>query len=269
MGDRVDINDFAPWIAFYEAKGLTTIPLFGIMNGTCLCKDGADCNSPGKHPKKKWVKEGPGPFREGDNLGISTDPLVVIDIDYDGLEEVRTELDLPETFTTKTGKGYHLWFEAHPDVKAKSVTGILPRVDVRAIGGIIVVPPSRTATGGRYVRHSGSSFTPIPDHVMDRIPQKGDDLQKLQILDEKSEEVTPEQGVSLVEHEVMKVFTAQSGNRNGVLFEAACRVAEYVSFGYAGLDAFVSLRVAAEQIGLTRDEADRTIQSARYEVNKK
>lgn len=264
-----DVNDFNAWRNYFHALGLTTIPTFGIVNGQCRCKDGPECGSSGKHPRGGYKRGyGPGNFVDGDNVAVLTDPLVVIDIDYDGLDEVSKELDLPETFTVKTNNGYHMWYMADPETPCKSVAGVLPKVDVRAIGGIVITPPSRTKAGGRYTHVYGGSPIQVPNDLLARLPKKSDDAERLLIVKGESPDETPQESHQIVEEQMLLVLGAKSGERNQALFRASCRIAEYNVFGYVGDDAFVALRIAAEQIGLTKTEAENTINSARYEINK-
>jgi len=56
-----------------------------------------------------------------------------------------------------TPRGRHLYFDADPD--ARNRAGLLPGVDVRALGGYVVAPPSRTQDGAyRWV--AGKEWRP-------------------------------------------------------------------------------------------------------------
>lgn len=92
------------------------------------------------------------------NIGISCgrSRLVVLDLDdkgeINGLRSLLQALgyELPKTLTAKTANnGLHLYFEAYPWIEIKSCTNLLPGVDIRAIDGYVVAPPSM-ATGKPY-----------------------------------------------------------------------------------------------------------------------
>jgi len=84
--------------------------------------------------------------------------LVVIDIDpaHDGENSLHELVErfgpLPATLVARTGGGgRHLYFTAPADGRPMpSRVGLRPGVDVRAEGGLIVVPPSVHPSGRRY-----------------------------------------------------------------------------------------------------------------------
>src|SRR5262252_2621727 len=159
----------------YAALGLSVVPVHSINgDGWCSCRDGKSCASPGKHPRtqngirdateierfwSKWPDA---------NIGIATGPasgIAVIDIDprNDGLETFENlEADLgrlPKTPMAWTGgDGAHLIFNL-PAVAVRKGAG--PGVDVLGDGCMMVAPPSRHVSGGRYSWEEGLS----PDDI--------------------------------------------------------------------------------------------------------
>lgn len=86
------------------------------------------------------------------NIGLPTGVLFdVIDIDRpEGLvrfyEKHMDPGDSPPVRAISlTPHGRHLFFDAQPEARNKA--GLLPGVDVRALGGYVVAPPSRTPDG--------------------------------------------------------------------------------------------------------------------------
>ena len=77
-------NEAMPeWAQWFGSQGLHYFPLHGIMNGKCRCPKGDTCGVPGKHPRVKWTTQPSQVPNELDNIGVSTEKLVVIDFDAD------------------------------------------------------------------------------------------------------------------------------------------------------------------------------------------
>ena len=169
------------WARWYVSRGWPVFPIWGVdVSGTCRCRKGAKCPSPGKHPRTpqgvhsattdpaklerwKWSTA---------NVGIatgSTSRLVVVDVDgpegwksYATLKEELgplTESGKPATVTTSCG-GAHAYVAYPEGLTIPSRAGIAPNVDIRADGGYVVAPPSRHASGHIYA--FGPWIWPLP-----------------------------------------------------------------------------------------------------------
>ena len=161
----------------YAELGLSVIPIHGIEDGKCTCGS-ESCNKPGKHPRSKWkgsstIALTPAEVRHwwtrfpNSNIGIVTGEISGIAvIDVDGEEGIRslekvglTISDMPETPTARTGGGgYHLLYRMPEGSNVKTMAGILPKVDIRANGGMIVAPPSLHVSGKHYEWIEGKSI---------------------------------------------------------------------------------------------------------------
>ncbi|MEV8509679.1 bifunctional DNA primase/polymerase [Actinoplanes sp. NPDC051475] len=146
----------------YAAAGVAVLPLHTPgAAGMCSCRAGADCGSPGKHPRlrrglhdasrhpeviRAWWSRWPDA-----NIGLVTGTVLdVCDIDTSsGLHLVLDLLDVirPPGPLIRTGSGWHLWFAAG---ELPSRVAIAPGVDWRGRGGLVVAPPSLHTTGTRY-----------------------------------------------------------------------------------------------------------------------
>lgn len=171
----------------YAARGWPVFPVYGIRGGACICKHKDKCSrSPGKHPMtpngfldatldvdtiRRWFLE----YRDC-NWGVATGHalpeggyLVVLDVDpRNGGDETLTRLEsehgeIPVTVTAISGgNGAHYLFRslAQP-ASAAPWNGI----EVKAVGGYIVVHPSVHMSGRRYewdaARHPAD--TPLAD----------------------------------------------------------------------------------------------------------
>lgn len=252
------------WVEFYKAEGLHYFPLFGIMNGACRCSAGATCSNMGKHPRKPWKNQPSLKPSDLDNIGISTDNLVVIDFDTKITERALAEY--PRTFTTATGHGFHLWFRADPSKPCKSFAGWKPKVDIRAKGGLVVGPPSRHRLGTEYRHVAGDSIQPVPRDLLDSLPER---------YESKRTKLGGTVVPNLVEtHEAMQPMGRQlvgemesaTENRNQTLFRLSCRYFEMAAIDLLGQDVLSELVEAALRSGLTKQEVGRTITSASRSV---
>jgi len=174
----------------YAALGKRVLPLYEIQDGRCAC--GAEgCKSPGKHPRnhngatgaskdeaqiRKWWQQWPNA-----NIGVATgDQFWVLDIDprHGGNESLMELIHqhgmLPETIMVDTGGcGRHYYFKVN-GVPIINATGISPGIDVKAIGGYIVAPPSNHISGNRYVVAPGSAedFAEAPAWLLAMVTTK-------------------------------------------------------------------------------------------------
>lgn len=155
----------------YHQLGWCVIPLHSVVNGVCSCPKGSECENPGKHPRIPWTSyqyERPDEMQisrwwkkwPDANIGIVTGQvsrIIVLDVDVPKGEETIRErkLHLPATPTSRTGSGGWHYVYKHPGGDCRNFAGkigstILPNVDFRGDGGLIVAPPSLHASGRRY-----------------------------------------------------------------------------------------------------------------------
>jgi hypothetical protein len=168
------------------AHGWSVIPVHAVESTACTCGR-ADCPSPGKHPRVRWDRwmgraATPAELEAwwarwpDANIGVVTgwvSGLVVLDVDpRHGGDSALETLEArhgptPDTVGSLTGGGGRHLFFAHPPHLVPSrplATGL----DLKAEGGMVVVPPSRHASGARYRWRSGHApgelvLAPLPD----------------------------------------------------------------------------------------------------------
>ncbi len=152
----------------YHGLGWNVIPVHSIVDGICSCKAGDRCTSAGKHPRIRWTE-----YQEkrvtkdqvkswwsrwpAANIGLITGELsgvIVLDVDAPAGQQTLREmkLQLPPTAVVETGSGGFHYFFRHPGVACRNFAGrsgetILPNVDFRGDGGLVVLPPSRNIKG--------------------------------------------------------------------------------------------------------------------------
>lgn len=165
-------QSFESIIDYFVKNDLYLIPLYSVKNGICLCKNGINCTSPGKHPLlhfnwkvvasndsqriRKWFKK-----NESINLGVVTGRkskksnkfLICVDVDLSE-HELAKKLMHHTTFWYETGGGgYHFWYWSDVPVK-NSVSLIANKIDIRGTNGYVVAPPSKHVSGKDYILRS-------------------------------------------------------------------------------------------------------------------
>lgn len=94
--------------------------------------------------------------------------LVVLDIDN---PELVKEFNLPHTpRVCSISGGYHYYLEYPAHIEVRSHKGILPKIDIRADKGFIVIPPSAADTEHAYtweVSLDAAALAPVPTWLMD------------------------------------------------------------------------------------------------------
>lgn len=107
-------------------------------------------------------------FNNTHNAGILTgriSGLIVLDID----DETLFKHETPETFTVKTGKGYHHYFQLPDDGKEYGNRSIQAQgFDIKAEGGFLVAPFSiHPDTGKKYKIVNNIPFAGAPDWLLE------------------------------------------------------------------------------------------------------
>lgn len=157
----------------------------------CSCVRRLECRTPGKHPFfRDWARVAatdPDVVRRlwdgypKANVGLATGvthagyAIVVVDIDGDRGRESLAKLTcefgaLPETLSAATGResgGTHYYFQlpiAYVD-RIRTQSGVVPGIDIRAGGGMIVLPPSLHPSGARYAWLNDAPIAKLPDWI--------------------------------------------------------------------------------------------------------
>lgn len=279
MSDNVQPLRWA--LAYSRALGWASVPLWWPTAAGCACPKGADCPSPGKHPMtargvheasaaegqlRAWWSRYPSA-----NVGIACGwgSVAVLDIDDPGaLAALVDEYGpLPETARATTGRegGMHYYY-AHPAPPADAEQQremvpsrtIIPGVDSRGVGGLIVAPPSLHASGRRYawqVSPRGMVLPEAPAFMRERRhpPAPPADIGQL------AEGMSP-YGRRALAGIIDELAAAGEGQRNDTLNRCAYRLGRlraHISPDCAA----AALLAAAAGIGLTRQEAEGTLRS--------
>ena len=158
-----------------------------------------------------------------------------------------------------TPGGLHRWF-AHPGGRIPNSTSTLGAgLDVRADGGMIVVPPSERPDGAyRFGRLFDADVPPLPDWLA------------ALLIDQQKPRTPPRRPAgrpsaryldAAVRGVLADLRATTEGGRNTMLFKSVCRLLE---LGAAA--AVPAAEQVAREIGLGRDEIDETVASAQRRV---
>jgi hypothetical protein len=263
----------------YAARGWAVFPCHEPAHGFCSCRR-LDCSSPAKHPRTPkglhdaitdrevitaWWRLWPGA-----NVGVRTGAVsgvVVLDVDVDkgGLATLhdlqRRHATLPPSPAVRTGGGgRHYWF-AHPAHSVRNSAGRLgPGLDVRGDGGYVIAPPSRHATGGRYLWASEMPLRPAPDWLVSLFREPVQERPVM--LDVHRFPDANRWARAAVEGEITRVQQAADGVRNDTLNRAAFALGQLVGAGHLREDRVRNALVTAGlRVGLSPTEVRATVAS--------
>lgn len=156
-------------VRFYVQLGLRVLPVWGVdESGLCLCHVGATCPSAGKHPiPSNGLHGATTDLRELEaywrsdpraNVGIATSAeFSILDIDakngglgtFAALEKQYGADTFQSPYRVRTGGGgLHIAFRSPPGTRSRNP--LLPGIDYKAEGGMIVAPYSKHASREFY-----------------------------------------------------------------------------------------------------------------------
>jgi Bifunctional DNA primase/polymerase, N-terminal len=263
--------------AMYAALGFAVVPMHAAQSGgACSCLDRA-CSDPGKHPRlrgwrrlattdpavvEEWWRRWPQA-----NLGLVTGRRFdVLDLDGDqGVEALRAALSIepwehPGPVARTGGGGWHLLYA--PTGLGNRV-GLLPGVDWRGRGGLIVAPPSQHASGTRYtwVRSLTAALPEVPAALRCLLAPPPAGRTTLPPATSPTGR-RGSYGAAALTRERQAVTTAPPGCRNATLNRAAFNLGQLVAAGLVDVDQVrVVLLAAALEAGNPEAKARATIES--------
>jgi hypothetical protein len=158
----------------YAKLGWPIFPVYEpISKGVCSCLHGSQCKRPGKHPRNRYgnlaasnkldqIRHWWGLWPKA-NIALDTSAGLVIDVDgvigersLHALERQHGQLPhTVEAFSRSHHK--HIFFSVPHELKTTS-HHFGEKLDTRALGGYVILPPSRHASGHMY-RWKRSPYT--------------------------------------------------------------------------------------------------------------
>ena len=204
----------------------------------------------------------------GNNIGVicgSASGFFVLDFDHcESLQEIK-DYDLPETLISKTGKGYHYFFNL-PDFEIKNHIRIFENADIKGENGYIVCAPSIHKNGSQYNFINNNDIADAPECLLNKIRKKQNKKRPEQpIADNQKtfQHSTINKGKyaqAALAGEIQKILSAGIGSRNSTLNTAAFCLGGLVGNGtLSEAEVCQGLTAAALQIGLTEHEVNQTI----------
>jgi Bifunctional DNA primase/polymerase, N-terminal len=271
------IPDCARAAGVYAALGFPVIPMYSARpGGGCSCPN-PGCPDPGKHPRLRgwqrlaaadavvvgeWWRRWPQA-----NLALATGRRFdVLDLDGDqGVEALRAVLSIaplehPGPVARTGGGGWHLLYA--PTGLGNRV-GLLPGVDWRGRGGLIVAPPSGHASGHRYrwMRPLTATLPEVPAGLGRLLAPPPAERTTLPPAPAPAVR-RGGYGRAALARERTAVATAQPGRRNAALNRAAFNLGQLVAAGVLDLDQVRTVLLAAAlEAGNPEPKARATIDS--------
>lgn len=217
------------------------------------------------------------------NIGLHAVSFWVLDVDRkndkDGFaalarfEAAHGKLDEgPMQLTGGEGEGVQLFFLADDRVRNRVNANKVPGLDVRALGGYVVAPPSIHPDTGRAYRWAPGR-SPL-DVGLYRAPEW-----LIEAISKQPDHPAPRQSKPVgafskrrlnrftqiaLDGEINNVLTAAKGTRNHTLFTASARLFELVAAGWINSDQVQALlENCALAIGLGAEETKKTIASGK------
>jgi Bifunctional DNA primase/polymerase, N-terminal len=277
----------------YAAHGIPVYPVHwprpapGGASPGCSCRHGAACDRPAKHPLvrhgihdattnpaqlQRWWQHWPQA-----NLGLATGIIFdALDIDGPaGLAALRqlagtAGLRFPGPLVATGGGGWHHWFT--PTGLGNRPPRSLAHIDWRGIGGSVLAPPSRHASGERYRWLRDLDQTPLPEVPTALRALLDPDRPTTTRPTDPTEPPDPVQPPGpghpysrrVLAAELAALGRATPGQRNRTLNRCAFKAYRYVAGGVLDdQEVTTGFTATALSIGLSAAEVRRTLASAR------
>lgn len=165
----------------------SVVPGHVVIGGRCTCGN-PNCKSPGKHPRIPWREfQERRPTEEEVERWWTETPsanivlvcgrvsgVVVVDVDSrDKLEDLGRHV---YTATSKTGRGFHLFYRYPEGVEIKTQV-IAEGIEVKSDGACVNLPPSLHPSGVRYEwtpteRMAWESLRDLPEFPLELLPSR-------------------------------------------------------------------------------------------------
>lgn len=245
-----------PYVAFLTGHGFAVFPLMVNAKRPAQARwQQAASTSPSIASMYFSVQ----PFNYGVVTGAPSAGLVVVDCDTaESADAIAPRL--PPTLSVRTPHGMHYYLRTTK--RCKTMVGLLPSIDIRGEGGLVVGPGSHI-DGVDYIVSADLPVALMPPWLEEMIPEPSFTTTHSAGFKpiHKCENENP-MFLPVVSQILEAARFLKPGERNRGLFQLACQLAEFVAAGVVLSVRLDQLSKAAGDSGLDMGEASRTVNSA-------
>ena len=187
------------------------------------------------------------------NIGLACGLSGLAVVDVDPRKGGRLDsVDLPQTLRSKTGGGgWHCFFAG----TAKSKSDLVPGVDLKSIGGYVVLPPSVHPSGALYQWDLDLPIAPLPGTVLTMLAPKPTLPHRTMVVAPSSEYMA-----AALRNTCARMAQAMTdGNRHTPVHNAAISMGTLVEAGMPEHEARAALVNQACSCGMAEREAERVV----------
>ena len=254
----------------YKSLGISVFPMISKTKKPLVKWKKYQSELPTDDQLQMWFKDG---LERG--IGCATGKIVVIDCDSEEAIVFAEKKGMPTTVCSLTRRGRHYFYKVPDNMiipcipQSKFCGGV--GIDIKGMGGLVVMPPSVHTTGFVYKWINGPTELPMmscPEWIIDEVSKHK--TQKTSKTEREKKEVkietrsgTTNYGNKALTDECSSIMNSTVGNRNHQLNSSSFKIATLVSAGEINKDeAITALEVSGENAGLELGEIKKTISSA-------
>ena len=210
-------------------------------------------------------------MNRGNNIGLKTGKIFVIDIDVEEKEEalkVIALLSLPPTWMVNTPRGgLHLYYSTKNDI-GNSAKKLHDKVDTRGKGGYVLIPGctigNKVYTWDTEFNPSTMSMTELPSNIISKLAKES--ALERPVVNSKAPLVKYDGEMhpyfKKAYNEIIKdISECGEGSRNDTLYKGSIRLGELIHLTKDEENTRMSIISAGISAGLNMIEAEKTVES--------
>jgi Bifunctional DNA primase/polymerase, N-terminal len=244
----------------YAARGVAVFPCWPASKEPACRRGFKDATTNPAMIRRWWLAN------SSYNIAIATgivSRVWVLDVDGDDGVTSLAALEakhgrLPDTLTSLTGNGQHLWFRYDSPVPCSADDRIGRGLHVRGDGGYVLAPPSVHPDGPRYRWANVAPLAIAPDQLIALTRKRPTVSERAMAAMSGRPQTSPDRyGKAALEREISELAQVPPGGRNHALNRASFRLHQLVAGGEIdGAEVHARLLGAATANGLMSDPGD-------------